>query len=368
MEYLDVQSIDPTRFVFYEKRTVERGDPSMTLIEHLSGIPGNTPHTIHKHVAFNQFESKESKIPRRYLRVESPSDDWIKKYYYNAECQYIDPMKVPEYDQPYYYTHDNGDRPFIVYLNDNNMVTVYVVPNFEDNMYMRETDKDRRYDDEDKEFERQLYQKKVYEAKYERIFIGESPLDEMTSFSGGSGPKFDGNSILLHLHDLEYVFIGNSIQRLTALSPITYYQSSVGNNDIPYPFAVDDQDNYYLLIEDVIMHNRKNLYRHPYHLYYDIHNMISHKYTNFEDKQYAGYKGFYIGDETHLLRWRHDPEHGFDRLVNNEDWKDQPFTLRKLDDTSEPLTKELYMNLMKQFAEEHKLSKLEMTTLEKRRW
>ena len=41
-----------------------------------------------------------------------------------------------------------------------------------------------------------------------QVFIGRSPLNEMTRRSGGHGPGFDGNSILLKRHK-DYVFIGH---------------------------------------------------------------------------------------------------------------------------------------------------------------
>jgi hypothetical protein len=82
------------------------------------------------------------------------------------------------------------------------------------------------------------------------IFVGKSPLNEMTQFSGGHGRKWNGNSILLHLSGLKYVFIGMTIQQFEAKSPIVKYVSPVGNNGVPYPFAIDEEKRFYFMIQN----------------------------------------------------------------------------------------------------------------------
>lgn len=81
----------------------------------------------------------------------------------------------------------------------------------------------------------------------EKIFIGKSPKNKMTEFSGGYGKKFDGNTILLHLFGNTYMFIGGEVIKFVAESKITTFVSPVGNSAVPYPFAVDESGNSYLL-------------------------------------------------------------------------------------------------------------------------
>ena len=69
-------------------------------------------------------------------------------------------------------------------------------------------------------------------TEVKRVFIGESPRNKMTKFSGGYGPRFDGNSILLDIGNREYVFIGHRIFRFEAKFEITSYVSPVSNNDV----------------------------------------------------------------------------------------------------------------------------------------
>jgi len=70
----------------------------------------------------------------------------------------------------------------------------------------------------------------------------------MTEFSGGYCSEFDGNTILLHIKNNEYVHIYDIIISFTSNSKIIQYVSPVGNNDVPYPYAVDEHNNYYFFV------------------------------------------------------------------------------------------------------------------------
>lgn len=104
----------------------------------------------------------------------------------------------------------------------------------------------------------------------ERIFIGKSPLNGMTKFSGGHGPEFDGNSILVKQSSGLYVYIGENISSFLPMAEIVDYISPVGNNDVPYPFAVDVSGNFYLLLENVVIRNLPDKAKDdPYCHYYE---------------------------------------------------------------------------------------------------
>lgn len=109
------------------------------------------------------------------------------------------------------------------------------------------------------------------------VWIGKSPLTPMTSFSGGHGSEFDGNTILVDLQNEtgDYVFIGSEIYRFRPLAPVVKYVSEVGNSDVPYPYGVDAQGNYYLMIENTVLLHGK--YAHidphePYMRFYENNN------------------------------------------------------------------------------------------------
>ena len=118
------------------------------------------------------------------------------------------------------------------------------------------------------------------EIKSEQIFIGKSPFNEMTKFSGGSGPEFDGNSILIKTEGKNYYFVGEVIYQFTALSTIVEFCSPVGNSDVPYAWARDDLNNIYLMSEKMLILGNSSILEKqvcscdnfnfdPYRLYYD---------------------------------------------------------------------------------------------------
>ena len=61
----------------------------------------------------------------------------------------------------------------------------------------------------------------------------------MTKYSGGHGPKFTGNSILLNIGDKRYVSIGWTIYEFSTKDQITEYYSPVGKSDVPYPVQME---------------------------------------------------------------------------------------------------------------------------------
>ena len=153
-----------------------------------------------------------------------------------------------------YYIHDNGGRPFkVVIEKPANKVSIYKVLDCPELLCLPEYSKE-----------------KLLEFQAESMFIGKSPLNKMTEFGEGYGPDFDGNSILLHLTGNTYVYIGSSIYMFNAYGKIISYTSPVGNNDVPYPYAIDDAGNIYLLIEDAVIENndRVRSYGDPYDYYY----------------------------------------------------------------------------------------------------
>lgn len=143
-----------------------------------------------------------------------------------------------------YYTHCNWKRPFKVEVVDNK-VDVYKCVGFDMNT---------------NEF---IYSTKKRTFHPRHIFVGKH--------FNSNDPETIGNSLLLHMKNLEYIYIGDSVRSFRAFSPIVTYDSEIGNNDVPYPFAIDDKNNFYLMIEKVVL--TKCLDESPYDWYY-AHNKI----------------------------------------------------------------------------------------------
>ena len=154
-----------------------------------------------------------------------------------------------------------------------------------------------------------------------KLFVGKSPLTPMTEFSGGHGKDFDGNSILFQTESLRYVFVGHVIYSFDAISPIVSYVSEVGNNDVPYPYAVDERNNVYLMIEDVIVKNRIDT-RDPYNdLLYrpsertsiiadatgGVINLIGTDYRSADDRSYDD------RDQVYRVSWQVDAKEHYNR-------------------------------------------------------
>jgi len=180
----------------------------------------------------------------------------------------------------------------------------------------------------------------------------------MTEFSGGHGQEFDGNTILVKPNDSDsYVFIGSLIQSFIPLYPIVNFVSPVGNNDVPYPFAIDSQGNHYLLIEDVIVKNSINI-EDPYEDFYGRSNLSdpSNPFI-FHSK---ALKGLAMGDDIFTLKYAPFPEKDYDRLVASFG---QPYLLFD-DDTTEQLSKEIYCEIMEVFETQENFQPLVMTNTE----
>jgi hypothetical protein len=235
-------------FVWYEKRTP---DSNGTRIETLRGLATDKNRVIHRNVGLNQFLREETTIPKGYNKKRKiPDKAWFKKYFYDPLRKPIVKKTVPELRNKWknYKIHDNGGRPFVVYVSPNQKeVSVYTVPK---EQYVPE-------DLEDIEFPEnlKLYTKRLLHVKPNRVFVGKSPKNSMTLFSGGYGSRFYGNTVLLEMKNNSYIYISRDIEYFQTKSPIVRYVSPVGNNDVPYPFAVTEDRTYYLLGFGVFINN-----------------------------------------------------------------------------------------------------------------
>jgi hypothetical protein len=122
-----------------------------------------------------------------------------------------------------YFTHFNGDRPYMVKVNGNH-ATVFM--------------QDREYHDDDMKNAWQ-YSLIIMDGDCERIFIGKSPETKMTTFSGGRNSIFDGNTILLHVSENTYVHVGKKVMQFdTDDDTINEFYSAMGNANCPYPMDI----------------------------------------------------------------------------------------------------------------------------------
>jgi len=233
-----------------------------------------------------------------------------------------------------YQIHDNGGRPFLVETN-NTTGSVYVY---------------KRIDGDD-EIKFSVDPILSFDAKH--IFIGKSPLNKMTKFSGGHGKRFDGNTILIQIDDKEYVYIGEQIYKFKSYGKIVKYESPVGNNDVPYPYAIDEIGKTYLMIEDVVLYNYKknSVYDNPYDYYYH-YNLITEDIGSVPREKSVLLNNldiveFYIGDKKYTLRYKTNPAKEYKRLI--PEYGDKMYIVTIGNSKKKILTKDDYIKLMKGF-------------------
>ncbi len=158
-----------------------------------------------------------------------------------------------------YATHDNGGRPFRVDINPRTKLAHVSRNPHGSNL-------------------------ESFDIPYMKVWVGESPKNGMTSFSGGYGPEFKGNSILFQIKSsknnyFRYVFVGERIFEFQTKDEVVKFSSPVGNSDVPYPFAVDKLGNRYLMIESVFLHTDSD---EPYNVFYDYDKVREVQYPKKE--------------------------------------------------------------------------------------
>ena len=134
-----------------------------------------------------------------------------------------------------YETHDNGARPFLVIDN----------PSKKEIEVMKQ-----EYNKEKDKYEPV---KKVYSTKYKEIFIGSGGSSILVKQSTGKN---------------SYVFIGHEIKEFETEDKIIKFESPVGNNDIPYPYAIGEKFTYFILenvyVPNSVLDVKKNYYGQIY--------------------------------------------------------------------------------------------------------
>lgn len=155
-----------------------------------------------------------------------------------------------------YKTHDNGGRPFIIEIQEKNVI---VSKNMDDVELV-----------DGKFIEIPKPPKHLFTITADELFIGKkSPTG---GYDGLRPSKAEGNSILLKIGS-KYMFIGHEIYECTPIDEdnIIAYYSDIGNNDVPYPYAVGKTHVYIMLnkvaVEKSYFDMKENIYQQ---FYYDI--------------------------------------------------------------------------------------------------
>lgn len=246
-DMLELQYLDPDRVVQYDRRTpIHNSDANndTTKVEIITGMLTLDGSKYHKYCDFNTFTKESFDVP-------TESDGWIKRdkneIWIKDICDLSRKLFVPATQKistkypghEMWKTLDNGCTSFLVFIKDLD-VFVHGRPEGYVTSNKSSTDTDIEY----------IMTKLIKHYTPLQIFIGKSELNEMTEFSGGHGSKWDGNSILLRVAEESgkhtYVLIGDSVTEFETDEPIIEFVSSVGNNCVPYPYAVSKSYVYSL--------------------------------------------------------------------------------------------------------------------------
>lgn len=339
--------MDCSKFSIYEKKTKTLSGP--TIIKHIEGLQGSKGR-IYKFVSYNKFEAKETPLPKEYTKKTQISNEWIKKYRCDNTKQKLEKdnekyqqIKINHKSHKKYFIHDNGGRPFLVYIDKNN-VSIY-----------KKSDKYYIDDESEKDYDNAwMYIALVKSYKAIKVFIGKSPKNKMTLFSGGYGAKFNGNTILIKMSKNKYIYIGEEIYSFETDNNIIKYVSPVGNNDAPYPYAIDNKGNYYLIIENVVIKNVPKKYKNdPYDYYFDYH-LITADIGRLPSKQpminhFNDIVKYSIDKDEYTLTYHPFPLVDYKRLIPS--YGNKMYVI-KTDGKKYELTKNMYVKIMKYFGKE----------------
>ena len=277
--FLKSSDVDCDQFVFYyklDKRTKKN--------KRIKGLLSKNKKHIHKWVSYNKFELKPVNIPDNYIKY-SPKCFHSGKHSFNdylcGSKIVLKKNDIPElnhYNYRKYFIHNNGGRPFLVYTDMNN-VYIYKVDNkFNENYII-----------EDKYYWR-LYShlvKKYFNVT--KVFIGKSKLNEITKRSGMYGREFNGNSILIHVTDNKYIYIGNQIFSFDLTNDsILKYHSPIGNSDVPYPIIIGKVNVYFML--DLVYINKKIILQKEPNIKWDTSYWFYQEYIDPNNSNNAIYK------------------------------------------------------------------------------
>lgn len=136
--------------------------------------------------------------------------------------------------QKVYTTHANGSRPFTVIVKGNSVAATKNMDTF------------KIVDGKFVEIPRPA--KPLFSMEVKKVFVGKkSPKG---GYDGLTPRQAEGNSLLLELKSGHYRYIGSEIYdfSLVAGDEILQYYSNIGNNDVPYPYAVG-KTHIYLMLE-----------------------------------------------------------------------------------------------------------------------
>ena len=126
-----------------------------------------------------------------------------------------------------------------------------------------------------------IYEKvKVFKG-VDKIFAGKSQAGKIAE-KEWAGEKYTGNTILFsHNGGKKYIVFEKEFKEFTPKAEIKSFASPIGNNGVPYPYAVDEAGNLYFFASDLVVSNSsrdyKNLLQEEWKFFFDSKTEIEGK-------------------------------------------------------------------------------------------
>ena len=293
------------------------------------GLKSDKKGYYHKWISYNKFEDEMTKIPEG-AKLDKTWEEGIEKYYCGSKKIFVTDYENchPSFKgYKFVFPLDNGGSPFCVFYKEGDVAVFKMDP---------------KYIIEDWKLHTCFYTKKVDHFSAKEVILGKSPKNEMTTFSGGYGKWTTGNSVLLWIKEDEYVYIGECIFRFKSLSKIVKYVSPIGNSGVPYPYAIDENGRYYLMIGNI---------------------MIEKVPWKFRGKPYMyAYNNMKV-DLKKNINYNSEPGKNYDRMIDS--WKEDKKIYREVDNKiiyvgmkKFETTREEYIKMNKDYGKKMGFSKL----------
>lgn len=151
-----------------------------------------------------------------------------------------------------YFTHDNGGRPFYIKIRDGHITVLK-----------------GKCDEKCVETNvGPIYNKHVITIpKYEKVWIGANK----GKYANKREDEAIGNSILVHIKQNKYIFIGDHVSELTIPDKIKEFYGILGYSDVVYPFAIGEKNTYFFLEDKYLPNTQFELKEgeDPYKIYFE---------------------------------------------------------------------------------------------------
>jgi hypothetical protein len=193
--------------VFFEKRII---DPEVlfTTVQNLRGSKSDQEGFYFPYLDFNKFSTEPEPIPADFTAMEAPIQWWIKSFMLDPARKHETPITTLPIQETHkrYFVHNNGGRPYCVYVLPDNSVFVF---SFDETKFIWKNDFNEEYMHDGNDCTSWMwYTKMVWSCnKATQVHIGKHEVD-----SKEADNMTDGNTFLIQTRNpREYVFINGGI-------------------------------------------------------------------------------------------------------------------------------------------------------------